>query len=1592
MALLSCMDATAVNNPVSYLGAINDCDAIKYNGEYYITGNWLKGDMLCSRDLMSWGGRKHVYSWTAGWHGAEDGRDPNYDIHGTHLRYMNGTFHLYAHLGINDGIVHATSANIWGPYLEPVNTALRGGAIIDADTFLDDDGKLYYYDTVRSGGHTIQGTTMSDPSTFGNAWYSLISPQGWEGSVITEGSKVFKYRGRYYMLYNGNGTEDPNYAIGAVEASSPLGLNNSQKYSNNPIVRRTTPAAGKPEITHIGQSWVVEGLNGFEKWFGYFAVTSADGRTQRIDRMHFFDRKLFIDGPTDRYTPGYHPAPSKPQLLNIFAIADGAVPSTDWTVGSGAWNVVNEELRQTTATGFNNAVINRDSANHFLAEANLKLIEGSSARAGLAMAKDGSNWLRVGLDQTANRWFYQRMSDGAYDTADYALPAGFNFQTYHKIQLCKNGNTVSIKIDDIPAPTLNSISVNFDGAALPELFTDGAQAAFDGIIYTIGWDEFDSGVMEWEQKAGIQTYGSDGITINNGYSNKGDLMQEYEFSAQVYQASGEGSMGLGAVTIDENNWLDGRIDTASNELVISGRHGGTDITEQRVSVASKSDYNLRVVKLSDRVIFFVDGFEKLTVNKAYGPSNVGLVSWGMTARFNGIMTYRTEPDVIPAAWGKTDIGTVGFPGTLDYSDHAFYLSGSGHDIWGNNDGFTYAHTDASGDWEMSARIVNLDESDFYAKAAVMFRNDLADNSAMAMVCSTGGDDGLASVQFIWRDEAGEGTGIHEISDVSYPVWVKLTRDDSTFTGSYSTDGTTWNLIGTATPPLNSAGKIGMGVTSHNNDRIATAVFDNVDLIVPTPIAAGQWLQLNFTDGFYANAAGTPAAPVGEGGQRNWNYITTENSGYNASTDGTRLIDSLGNTVANISLSASGWNGKAWSGGAVWGGNGIETAGADALGGNHLMGQDETSNFWWVNGEATITIQGLDTGLTYNVRAYALHPETPGAGVDTDISLNGTLIEGGKRGDRWASDTTPYVWTGMSATGGNLAFTATGANPVFNAIVIEAVENLSALTPGSIGNSQEINEDEDPAAFTSTTAATGNGAILYQWQEALSSSGSWSDISGATSATYAFPNQNGVYSEDTEIFARRKATDTYNVEYSNVVSLKLIKVLLNPGTISNSQTIYEDETPAAFTSTGSAAGNGAVSYQWQQTLTPGDGGSWVDISNATGATYAFPNQNGAYPTDTEIFARRKATDTYNVEYSNVVSLKLIKVLLNPMVQDQWLQINFTDGFYANTAGTHGAPAGEGGQRNWNYITTINSGYNASTDSTGLIDSLGNRLADISLSASGWSGGGWSGGAVWGGNGIETAGADGLGENHLMDRDETINFWWSNGDGQTITISGLSTGLAYNVKLYSINNGTENEGETLAVDLNGTKTDFFTELDRWNSTTTPYVWDGISATASGDLAFTFDVNIFENPVINAIVIEAIESLLSYTKWSEEKGLTGANALRDANPDGDALNNLAEYALGGDPNVADTASVMPTVEISQIGGGSNAVDYIYKRRLNATSLGLTYGLNVGTNLTGAWEYVGTTRETGSIDINQDFESVTNSIPFAGEAGFVQLKVTED
>jgi len=68
---------------------------------------------------------------------------------------------------------------------------------------------------------------------------------------------------------------------------------------------------------------------------------------------------------------------------------------------------------------------------------------------------------------------------------------------------------------------------------------------------------------------------------------------------------------------------------------------------------------------------------------------------------------------------------------------------------------------------------------------------------------------------------------------------------------------------------------------------------------------------------------------------------------------------------------------------------------------------------------------------------------------------------------------------------------------------------------------------------------------------------------------------------------------------------------------------------------------------------------------------------------------------------------------------------------------------------------------------------------------------------------------------------------------------------------------------------------------------------------------------NIQLDKLAITALPSLTPWEEWLAGYQLNGADALADADPDGDGLGNLAEYALGRSPVAADPPSTAPVTE---------------------------------------------------------------------------------
>ncbi len=237
---------------------------------------------------------------------------------------------------------------------------------------------------------------------------------------------------------------------------------------------------------------------------------------------------------------------------------------------------------------------------------------------------------------------------------------------------------------------------------------------------------------------------------------------------------------------------------------------------------------------------------------------------GQTDRFTAgasPATYTVVEDpvtsTLPAGWTSVDVGAPLMAGTTDYStaDQAFYLDGSGTDVYGTNDQFHYTYMTLTGDGTIIARVRYQTNSSPSAKAGVMFKETptAGANYVAALVYpdvspntpNTNGvdctPDGCAAPLPPIDPTIGKGVkmqysttgGISPTSPLAnylYPnKWLKLQRVGNTFTAYQSLDGATWSLIGKKTFTMATTATVGLFVTSHNTGQYSTVGFDNVSV-------------------------------------------------------------------------------------------------------------------------------------------------------------------------------------------------------------------------------------------------------------------------------------------------------------------------------------------------------------------------------------------------------------------------------------------------------------------------------------------------------------------------------------------------------------------------------------------------------------------------------------------------------------------------------------------------------------------------------------------------------------------------------------------
>jgi regulation of enolase protein 1 (concanavalin A-like superfamily) len=194
----------------------------------------------------------------------------------------------------------------------------------------------------------------------------------------------------------------------------------------------------------------------------------------------------------------------------------------------------------------------------------------------------------------------------------------------------------------------------------------------------------------------------------------------------------------------------------------------------------------------------------------------------------GVASSRATP------FTDQDIGTVAAAGSATSSNGAYTVNGSGADIWGTADAFHFMYQQWTGDGTFIVRVTGMTNTNGWAKAGLMIRQDLTAGSPNMFLCTNPGG-GVAS--FFRLSPGGSTTYYGYQSEFIYsPVWLKLVRTGNVMATYFSADGVSWQVLDSsaATVPLPATVYVGVAVTSHADGTLCTATFDHLNLADAPP--------------------------------------------------------------------------------------------------------------------------------------------------------------------------------------------------------------------------------------------------------------------------------------------------------------------------------------------------------------------------------------------------------------------------------------------------------------------------------------------------------------------------------------------------------------------------------------------------------------------------------------------------------------------------------------------------------------------------------------------------------------------------------------
>ena len=197
------------------------------------------------------------------------------------------------------------------------------------------------------------------------------------------------------------------------------------------------------------------------------------------------------------------------------------------------------------------------------------------------------------------------------------------------------------------------------------------------------------------------------------------------------------------------------------------------------------------------------------------------------AQSQSMNTYNTQFGIFE---NQTNVGDPAKKGSVSYDPEKqeYTLTGSGINMWGENDQFQFLYKSIQGDFILRAQLNFVGAgTDPHRKIGWIIRNNLSSNSPQ--VNATVHGDGLTSLQY--RKTPGGATEQITSTD-SLPDVIQLERRAGTYYMSTAKIGKPFTTVELKDVDLRNEVFVGLFVCSHNADVIEKAQFHNVRIIKP----------------------------------------------------------------------------------------------------------------------------------------------------------------------------------------------------------------------------------------------------------------------------------------------------------------------------------------------------------------------------------------------------------------------------------------------------------------------------------------------------------------------------------------------------------------------------------------------------------------------------------------------------------------------------------------------------------------------------------------------------------------------------------------